>query len=236
MTAMIALAALSLSFQTGNIDNFVQTNIRDISLTAKVVNGNKAELEKINGDFALAYRVQFTNMWMKEPFMMRLESDVEDTHVIVVINGVTRVIRVPKARIVARKDLANHPGQRQTILDSGVLTPSLLADLYDAKFIRVDRESGDSVFDLTYKTAFKDFSRSRVWIDPEKKYTTKREWFNQQGRQLATFLYDHPKNVAGVWFPTRMTVKNTDNMVAGVTQYEKIKVNTGLNDSLFNVK
>jgi hypothetical protein len=62
---------------------------------------------------------------------------------------------------------------------------------------------------------------------------TRREWYNQYGRQLATFTYENPKQFSGVWFPTRLTVKNVDNVVAGITRYDSIKVNSGLADSLF---
>ena len=73
-----------------------------------------------------------------------------------------------------------------------------------------------------------------MWIDPEKDYTTRREWYDQKGRQKATFLYENPKKFDGVWFPTQLTVKNMDNKVAGVTRYDSIRVNTGLASSLFN--
>jgi len=65
---------------------------------------------------------------------------------------------------------------------------------------------------------------------------TKREWYNQSGRQLATFIYDDPKQENGVWLPTRLTVKNTDDIVAGVTRYQSIKVNVGIPDSEFAIQ
>ncbi len=233
MNGIVALIALAASFRIG-IDDVIVSNFKDASFTAKVVKGDQNELAKVNKDFGEAYRFQFTNVKLKEPFKVRLDTDVEDTQVTFIVNGVHRLIKIPKARLTDRKDLSMSPGKRQTALDFGLLTPSLFQKLYDAKFIRTDRETGGYVFDLTYKKALDDSSRSRVWIHPEKHYIMKREWFNQDGRQLATFLYEKPKLVAGVWFPTHCSVVNVDQKVAGITQYEGLKVNIGLSDALFD--
>lgn len=121
-------------------------------------------------------------------------------------------------------------------MDFGVLTKSLFTDLFEAKFVRKDRATADVVFDLTFPAKLDDTSRHRVWIDPEKKIVTKREWYGQRGNQRATFLYESPVLVDGVWFPTKVTVKNVENKVAGISRYEAFKINTGLEDSLFDLK
>ena len=116
-----------------------------------------------------------------------------------------------------------------------MLTPSLFDNLFNAKFVRLDRATNDVVFDVTYPAALDDTSRHRIWVDPQKKYVTKREWYSQKGRQLATFFYNEPSNVGGVWVPTKMQVKNVDGVLAGETFYTGLKVNQGLQDSLFSV-
>ena len=40
---------------------------------------------------------------------------------------------------------------------------------------------------------------------------------------------------AGIWFPTRIEAVNADRVLAGVTAYHDIKVNTGLPESLFSI-
>ena len=95
--------------------------------------------------------------------------------------------------------------------------------------IRQDRATGELVFDLTYKEpSFDDTSRQRIWVDSQKHYTTKREWFAQDGHAMATFLYQDPMLQNGVWFPSKVVVKNVDDQVAGITQYTSVKVNSGL--------
>jgi outer membrane lipoprotein-sorting protein len=233
MTTIIALATIALSGgQANNIESYLQSDLRDTTFVAKIVKGDQRELLKINKDFGQSYRFDSSRVYFKEPFKMRAEAHVEDTNVIYVINGTDLSIKIPNVKL-PKQNLAKAPGRRQSLMDFGILTPSLMSGLLNAEFKRIDRETGDGVFDLTYKSDMDDASRYRVWIDRSKKYITKREWFNQWTRQLATFYYLNPVEVNGVWVPTRLEVKNVDNVIAGITKIEAIKVNTGISDSLF---
>lgn len=236
MTILSSLIGLIATVpQDHTIDEAVQTNLKDATFVATVVRGDQGELAKINKDFGASYRFRTTTVFMKEPFKLRLETKVDDMDIYYIINGVRQMYRVPKAHINQRNDLTGSPGRRQTAFDFGLLTPSLFRSLFNGKFIRVDRASGAWVFDVTYKPELHDTTRSRIWVDPAKKYIMKREWYNQVGELRAVFTYENPKESDGVWFPTRFTARNTENRVAGVTQYESLKANTGLGDSLFNM-
>lgn len=228
-----ALIPPALLQEAPSIQSFVQSNLRDGTFVAKVLHGDQQELKKINQDFGQSYLFDTTRIYFKEPFKLRLEATVEDTHILYIMNGPIQYIKVPRSHINSRQDLEMKPGRRQTVMDFGILTPSLFDGLYDAKFVRWDRASGDAVFDLTYVARLGDSSRSRIWIDKQHKFIVKREWYNQSGRQLATFYYDNPQNESGVWMPTRLTVKNVEDKVAGVTAYESVSVNGGLDDALF---
>jgi outer membrane lipoprotein-sorting protein len=236
MTTLAVLTALSIAAQPApRINDFVSTGLRDATMVATVVRGDQRELQKINNDFGQSYRFKSTKIQFKEPFKIRLEASAEDTSILYVLNGATQIIRVPRARINTRQDLSNAPGRRQTTMDFGVLTSSLFNNFFTATFVRQDRATGAAVFDIRYVPALDDTSRHRVWIDPERKYVMRREWYNQVDRQLATFVYEQPKQFSGVWMPTQMTVRNVENKVAGITRYESIAVNTGLAESLFDV-
>jgi outer membrane lipoprotein-sorting protein len=235
MIALGALVAVAVAQTSQNIDSYVQKNFDDASLTARVKYANQKELVKINDDFGKSYRVPYTDIKVKEPFKLRLETNVEDTKVLYIINGPKLLIRIPRIKVNSRQDLSKSPGRRQTLLDFGILTPSLFNGLFQAKFVRLDRATNDVVFDVTYPTALDDTSRHRIWVDPQKKYVTKREWYSQKGKQLATFYYNDPVSVDGVWMPTKMQVKNVDGALAGETYYTGLKVNQGLSDSLFSV-
>ena len=41
--------------------------------------------------------------------------------------------------------------------------------------------------------------------------------------------------VGGVTFPTQLTVRNSENKVAGVTRYSNVRGNQGLADSVFKL-
>ncbi len=233
MMQFAALAALMVGAQnTYDWNDIVQKGFRDATFEARAVKGYQKELKKINSDFAYSYRFDFMTAKVKEPYMLRLESVVDDTKLMYIMNGTKKYYNVG-GRIKGTDDVSKAPGKRQTLMDFGILTPSLFADPFKGTFVRVDRESGDLVFDLTYQTKYDDGSRNRVWVSKDKKYITKRVWFNQEGIQLATFIYENPKNKDGIWFPTRCTVKNNDDKVAGITEYTKMVINAGLPDSLF---
>lgn len=221
--------------QEHSISEVVQPNLKDATFVATVVKGDQNELAKINKDFGASYRFKYTKVFMKDPFRLRLETKVDDMDIYYIINGVKQMYKVPKARINQRNDLSDSPGRRQTAFDFGLLTPSLFHSLFNAKFVRVDRATSAWVFDVTYKPELHDTTRSRIWVNPSKKFIEKREWYNQIGELRAVFTYENPKEADGVWFPTRFTARNTENKVAGVTQYESLKANSGLPDSLFTM-
>ncbi|HWD41955.1 MAG TPA: outer membrane lipoprotein-sorting protein [Fimbriimonas sp.] len=234
MTTIAALLVAGLAGQSPSIEDFTQRDFHDISLTARVVKADQRELGKINHDFGNAYRFSSTHVEAKEPFMLRLDAKAEETNVQFILNGTKQLMRIPRVNFRQKRDLTHNPGERQTLLDFGLLTPTLFESLFQAKFVRNDRETGDAVFDVTYRDP-EDTSRSRIWVDRSKHMVTKREWYNQPGRQLATFYYLNPEHISGIWVPTKLEVKNVDGVVAGITQYDAIKVNSGIADSQFKV-
>ncbi len=238
MSLTIAIIALTLGKQSNNISSYWQAGLKDAAFTAVVEKAQQRELTKINKDFASSYRFKSTNVWMKEPFKLRLEAKIEDQDIYFILNGTRRLLRVPKSGISQREDLAKSPGKRQTALDFGVVTPGLFNDLFEAKFIRIDKSTGQGVFDLTYLAKFDDGTRNRVWIDPSKKYVVKREWYSQyKGYLMATFTYDQPaKSAGGVNVPTHLSVSNADGKFAGSTSYRNMRINEGIPESLFETK
>ena len=236
MTSIPFLFAVVLGQTSPTITPYLLHDLQDLSWTARIVRGEQKELQKINSDFGQAYRFESSTVRYKEPLKLRVESKADDTTVVYVINGTMQAFSISSVHLVKTNDLSKAPGRRQTPLDFGLLTPSMFNNFFQAKFVRTDRGSGDVVFDLTYVTSLNDTTRHRVWIDPQKRYIVKREWYNQGDRMLATFFYENPVKQGPIWTPTRLTVKNVDNVVAGITRYENVKVNAGIADSLFSIK
>jgi len=234
MTTVLTAAAIVALGQSRSISDYVQANLKDLTFTAKVGDAAQKELAKINEDFAKSYRIKTTVVRLKEPMKLRVESELDpDNKVVMILNGATQLYRYPRAGLSGKQNLAKSPGKRQTFLDFGLLTPGLFKDFYVPAFVRMDRETGLAVFDLTFPKALDDTSRQRLFIDPQKHYIVKREWYAQEGNLRAVFQYDKPVQTGGVWVPTRTTVYNAERKMAGVTNYVGVKANSGLGDELF---
>ena len=231
MVSLLAFSLIATSVPTYDWQSIVQPKLSDCVLEVQGVSGSQAELRKINKDFAASYRASYIKVYYKDPLKLRVESRVDGNDIYYVVNGGSKRFLVPKIHVGFTQSIAHAPGKRQTMLDFGILTPSSFDSLLKADFVRVDRDNGNLIFDLTYQAD--DRSRYRVWVDPQKRVLTKRVWFAQDGHEMATFSYENPREVGGVWFPTRAVVRNSDRKVAGITEYKNIQVNIGLSDSLF---
>ncbi len=234
---MFVAASLSLLLgATPNIQECIPHNFRSATFVAEKVKGIQSELVKINKDFGTAYRFAKTSVWLEEPFKLRLESAVEDTSFTFIMNGPIKVAKAPRSSLSVKENVAKKPGKRQTAFDFGLLTPALLSDLFDAKFVREDRATGAYIFDLTYKPSLDDDTRNRVWLDPKRDVMLKREWYSQiDGRLMAIFTYSDFAQQGGIYFPTAYEVKNADNRVAGAIRYKNLKINPPIDDSYFKV-
>ena len=218
--------------QSQDINDYVQTRLRDLRATVKQQTANQRELEKINKDFANSYRIKQMTARYKEPSKMRLESKVGVVNVVYIINGNYK--HVSAGPVKSTDDITNAPGKRQSLMDFGILTPGFMK-LVNAKFLRYDHEGGVRypVFELTWANS-DDTSKHIVWMDGTTRTVVKRQWYNQQGKLMAVFYYKNPVEAApGIWVPTRVEVYNAEGKLGGVTTYVDLYVNEGLPDSLF---
>lgn len=226
------LTAMTGFVQVPSIDSYTQP-IKDISFTMDTKSGNQAELRKISKDFGEAYRFDHMTFKIKDSFQIRGETKVEDTSILMIMSDGIRVFRAPRQNLNIKKDVKNHPGQRQTIFEFGLVTPQLFDGFMVSKFVRNDRGTGDVVFDMNFNPKFGDTTRYRVWIDPARKFTTKKEWYGQDGNLKATFYFTNPEKVGSFYVPTLATVKNAEGNTAGALNYSHFAINIGLADSLF---
>jgi len=230
MNPLLAFLVLSPGVAAPSIDDYTQP-IKDISFWMDVRTANQTELHKISGDFANAYRFEHMTFKVKDSFQIRGDTKVDDMSVSMIMNDGIRTFK--GKGLSAKTDVRKKPGQRQTLFEFGLLTPKLFEDFLTAKFIRDDRATGDVVFDVGFNPRFGDKTRYRIWIDPAKKYNTKKEWYGQDGNLKATFYFTEPIQVGSFWVPSIATVRNAEGTVAGALNYSKFKINDGLDDSIF---
>jgi outer membrane lipoprotein-sorting protein len=223
------------TFNSKDIDAYTQSGLKDLSFTVRIVQSSLKEASKIDVDYKKQFAFQGARAQLKEPFKLRIDAKVDDTQILYILNGTRQVTRIPKLKLNQRADLATEPGRRQTFMDFGVLTPSVIKSFFIPKFVRFDRETNNPVFDLTWPEKWDNPGRMRVWIDKDAKYIVKREWYGLEGQLKATHYYSSPMREGTVTFPTEAKVFNAENKLAASFKYESVKINDGLTDSLFDL-
>jgi outer membrane lipoprotein-sorting protein len=230
--ALVCLTASSIARpESLRLESLATSDLTDLQANVKVVKADQSELGKINRDFGMAYRLKNLTMRFKEPSKLRLDGSIGQ----MIINGPSRIFKVPALHLTKKDDLGDSPGKRYNPLDLGLLTTSCLAAT-QSKFIKTETVDGKTshVFEMTFKGD--DSVRYMLWVDPKTHVIGKREWYDAAGKRKATFRYLEPKEVkTGLWIPTRIEILNGEDVVAGITVYEDLKVNQGLNDSLFEI-
>ena len=143
--SLTLIAAAALSLQEPKIEDVLQKTLKSVTMTAVVGSAKQVELQKINKDFAQSYRVKSMEVWMKEPFKLRLESKVDDTEMLMIFNGPVRKLSIPKARLSQKINLADEPGKRQTAFDFGLMPSSLFDGFFVGKYVRTERNTGETL-------------------------------------------------------------------------------------------
>jgi outer membrane lipoprotein-sorting protein len=212
-----------------SINQFTSNNIKTMSLTSEITQDNQAELKKIQGDIALAYRLHRGSMQYMQPGKIRIEATIP--HVAsgyYIINGNRKCTVGPLYHRV--QDITGAPGKKQTLLDFGFVPPELLDD-YNATFLRKD--GADYVFQISPKNG--DTTKDIIWVDPKTHITVKRENYDRHGKILKWFLYKNPVKLSvGIYVPTVVELYNPENKLAGVTAYQSVHVNSPIDPSVFN--
>jgi outer membrane lipoprotein-sorting protein len=217
--------------QSPSLEQVAANQVRDLTAQVTTIQVAPAELEKINRDFATLYRLRDITLQYKDPHKLRVENRLG----LYVVNGAARRIRVPALGINRRDDLGAAVGRRPTLLDVGLLTRATMPEI-EGKYLRTERLQDREmwVFEITYKN---DASLKYIcWIDPQTRVIMRRDWLDSGGNLRARFLMHDVKEVEpGLWLPTRMEVRTSADTVAGVVAYSSYRINTDLDESLFNV-
>lgn len=220
-----------------NINDYVASKLDDFSATMRVMQHDDRAGQKINKDFGLIYMLKGdVALKYKEENKLRMDGRLGTATVSFVVNGTKQYVRTSLG-LKDDRDLGASPGKRKTLLDVGLLSSGYLA-YTEGQYLYNRPVEGVmcAVFRISYRDKTLDTSHRLVWLDPKTKITLKREEYSQIGKLNATFYYRDPQEIApGVWFPSRIEVLNNEGQKAGVTAYSKVKINLGLEDSLFKL-
>lgn len=215
------------------------TKLTDVEATVRVTKFDSAELEKIGQDFKSTYSLRNLNFQYKQPNKIRMEAHSPTRgNALLVMNGPLRYYEVAKFKIHNTENLESKPGRRQSMLEyAGLLSPGTL-EFMEGKYVREEPLAGKpkSVFELRYRGETKG-SYYRLWFDRVTQITSRREWYDSTGKLRATFTYSEPQDLgSNLWMPGKIEVKNGDGILAAILTITNIKINQGLEDTLFAIK
>ncbi len=229
----ITSTAATRAAQTPRAESAATGKIRDMTATLTVVDAetNFDELKKIGGSFATSYRFKRMDLSYKNPDKIRLEAKVSGISGLMVFNGDTKMVKVP-----FRKDIRNvrqHPGQKQTLMDLGIFATDYLASAYSASYLRSERNL--QVYKLSQRNT-DSRSYEVVWVDPKTSLITRRVSFDAENEIRKELRFKNPLQVRpGIWVPRRIEVYNQFGKLGAVQALEDVKVNLGVGESLFRI-
>lgn len=221
-----------------DINDYVCAKLDDFSAVMKVVQHDDQAGAKIEKSFSLIYNLKGdVKVRYKEENKLRLDARVKTSDVIFVVNGTRQIVLAKSMGLNSTTNLGPNPGKRKTLLDVGMLSAGYLA-YSNAEYKGQVTYAGVNCakFRLWYKDKT-DTSFRLVWIDPKTKITLKREDYSQKGKLNATYTYQDPREIEhGIWFPTHVSAINNEGQKAGELSYNNVKVNQGIDDSVFDPK
>jgi outer membrane lipoprotein-sorting protein len=238
VTAGNTATALAAGATSANIRDYVASKLDDFTATMHVTFHDDNALRKISKDFGMLYKLQGdVKVRYKDENKLRLDARLGASNATLIVNGAKQYVRVPSIGIKNTSDLGNSPGKRKTLLDVGLISNGYL-EYTQAEYMGARPVDGVmcAVFRISYRDKSLDTSHRVVWIDPKTKVTLKREEYSQEGKLNATYYYKDPKEIApGVWFPSRIEVRNNEGQRAGETAYRNVQINQGLADNIFTL-
>lgn len=236
LMSVCLLPGSAVNAQSQNIADYVADKIDDFSLTMRVGQYDEREGSKISKDFGSIYKLKGdVKMRYKEENRVRFDGNIGTATYTFIVNNTKQIVR-SSIGLKDVRDIGTAPGKRKTLLDVGFLSRGYLA-YTEAEFKRMQEVKGINcaLFRVSYRDKSQDTSHRLVWIDPKTKITVKKEEYSQQGKLNATYYYLDPKEVSqGIWFPTKVEAWNKQDKKAGDLLYREIKLNVGVEDSIFN--
>jgi hypothetical protein len=210
--------------------------IKDFSSTLTATQVNTDELVKISDDYARAYKIKTNRIFYKNPGHIKVDSSVGPLKVVYVINGNQKAVKY--GFIKKQIDVTDKPGQKQSLLDFGILTADQLND-YTWKFVREESVKGAplDVYELRFRNFKEDPSRRLIWVDPIHKVVVRRQTYHQFRDNVLKhdMRFEGLQPVGGIWVPTIIKVYNADEKLGATSKQTNIKINQGLSMSAFNL-
>ncbi|MCX6360805.1 MAG: hypothetical protein NT029_13405 [Armatimonadetes bacterium] len=235
----VALSALALHCvacgiavaQTPELAEMAVAGVTDLRARLEVTRVDGAAMRTISPDLAMLFGLKALDIAYKEPSRFRAEARVG----LLLVDGAALYYRVPQLGIKRRTDLGADLHRRHSLFDLGLLTKAKLEQLEGRRLrSEVVRGVEAQVFELRYRADRE--VRYLAWLDPVRKVTLRRQWYDRSSRLKGTFDYlDVSEAAPGICVPRKIEVRTAAGALAGVAVYSDVVVNGGLADALFEI-
>ncbi len=228
---LLLAAGLPALAQAPELERMAVAGVADLRARLEVVRVDGAAMRSISPDLAMLFGLKALDIAYKEPARFRAEARVG----LLVIDGSTLYYRVPQLGIKRRTDLGADLHRRHSLFDLGLLTRAKLEQL-EGRRLRSEALHGVAaeVFELRYRADRE--VRYVAWLDPVRRVTLRRQWFDRSNRLKGTFDYlDVSEAAPGIFVPRKIEVRTAAGSLAGVAVYSDVVVNGGLADALFEL-
>jgi outer membrane lipoprotein-sorting protein len=213
------------------VESLATDKIKDMTATLTVRETDRTELKKIGGAFATTYSIKNMYVTYQFPNKARFEGKILGASVMMVFNGDMKMFRIPGR--TQKNDITGEPGQKQSLLDMGILATDYLKTDYAGTFLRT--ENGLHVFKLSQRNT-DNRSHEIVWVNPKNSIIERRMSYNGDNILKKEIRYKEAKQIRpGLWVPGRIEIYNQNGKLGAVQSVDDIKINLGVDDNLFKI-
>lgn len=207
-------------------------DLEDLTMTGTVVYKDSKTLARMEESFARLYEFKSAAVMFKSPDKLRLEGRLGMVKFEYIINGGLKIFRAPAVKMNRVKDYSQEPAKLQEPLDIGLITP-LLWRGRQVEILQDPESEANGEIRLRLRW-MKGSTQYLAWIDADRLWLKRFEKRNGDGELVAAVVYSNPIHAGGVvWMPTRVDLYAGDGQKAAASEFSDIKVNSGLDDSLF---
>jgi hypothetical protein len=221
-----------------SLREYAQPALNDLTASVAVVTKNPTELNKIGKGYADAYTLDDQQISFKDPGKVRFQGKRGLLHINRVTNASRQLFEVTGVAFLKHRkveDLNDSPGKADSIVDLGVLTPAFVESV-ESHWLRREERDGKMLQVFQFWHKIDPAAKHTLWIDPSTKTVVEHVVYHRDPKKIGfrkRFVFSDVKQVSGVFVPSKVSLYNGENKLAGVMRYDGIRVNSGLADKLF---
>lgn len=209
-------------------------SIKDLKGTMVVTPANKSEAGEISKGILefLDYGFREAKIYYKRPDKFRADGKAKGVDVTYILVGNKKRIVASSIMLKKTEDLSKNLARKQSTLDIGFASDSLWTN-NNVKLVSVSK--GVAKLQLIPKGT-KDKRKELIWIEVKTLKLTKRERYTGEGKLRTRHVYSDHKMMGKMPVATKVKVYSADGGNAGSVSYKDVKANTGLSETLFEIK